>query len=106
VLDKSALVMIDAVGTGLSHAVCDHKDNEFWAVDPDIDSISRFIAQYVSHNNRTTMGRLMRKERFAKNSPVVDQSPQAKLIGVCGAKATVAICVLSADLAIEGDEDG
>ena len=52
VLDKSDLVMIDPVGTGLSHAVCDHKDNEFWAVDPDIDSVSRFIAQYVSDNNR------------------------------------------------------
>jgi len=54
VLDKSDLVMIDPVGTGLSHAVCDHKDNEFWAVDPDIDSLSRFIADYVSDNNRWT----------------------------------------------------
>ena len=53
-LDKSDLVMIDPVGTGLSHAVCDHKDDEFWAVDPDVDSISRFIAQYVSDNERWT----------------------------------------------------
>ena len=52
VLDKSDLVMIDPVGTGLSHAVCEHKDDEFWSVDPDIDSIGRFIAQYVSDNNR------------------------------------------------------
>ena len=40
VLDKSDLVMIDPVGTGISHAVCDHHDEEFWGVDPDIDSIS------------------------------------------------------------------
>ena len=40
VLDKSDLVMIDPVGTGLSHAVCDHRDDEFWGVDPDIDSVS------------------------------------------------------------------
>src|SRR5262249_4536273 len=46
------VVMIDPVGTGLSRAVCDHKDEEFWSVDPDIDSVSRFIAQYVSDNNR------------------------------------------------------
>ena len=52
VLDKSDLVMIDPVGTGVSRAVCEHKDEEFWSVDPDIDSISRFIAQYVSDNNR------------------------------------------------------
>src|SRR5690348_7248594 len=30
VLDKSDLVMIDPVGTGLSHAVCNHKDDEFF----------------------------------------------------------------------------
>jgi carboxypeptidase C (cathepsin A) len=51
-IDKSDLVMIDPVGTGLSHAVCNHKDDEFWGVDPDIDSIGRFIAQYVSDNDR------------------------------------------------------
>ncbi len=51
-LDKSDLVMIDPVGTGLSHAVCDHKDDEFWGVDPDIESVSRFIAQYLSDNIR------------------------------------------------------
>src|SRR5438132_13644684 len=54
VLDKSDLVMIDPVGTGLAHAVCDHKDDEFFGVDPDIDSLSRFIMQYVSDNNRWT----------------------------------------------------
>jgi carboxypeptidase C (cathepsin A) len=51
-IDKSDLVMIDPVGTGISHAVCNHKDDEFWGVDPDIDSIGRFIAQYVSDNGR------------------------------------------------------
>src|ERR1700676_3417713 len=64
VLDKSDLVMIDPVGTGLSHAVCDHKDNEFWAVDPDIDSVSRFIAQYVSDNNRWTSPKYLLGESY------------------------------------------
>ena len=64
VLDKSDLVMIDPVGTGLSHAVCDHKDNEFWAVDPDIDSISRFITQYVSDNNRWTSPKYLLGESY------------------------------------------
>lgn len=52
VLDKSDLVLIDPVGTGLAHAVCNHHDDEFWSVDPDVESISRFIAQYSSDNGR------------------------------------------------------
>src|SRR5213082_578957 len=64
VLDKSDLVMIDPVGTGLSHAVCDHRDDEFWAVDPDIDYVSRFIAQYVSDNNRWTSPKYLLGESY------------------------------------------
>jgi carboxypeptidase C (cathepsin A) len=64
VLDKSDLVMIDPVGTGLSHAVCDHKDDEFWGVDPDIDSISRFIAQYLSDNDRWTSPKYLVGESY------------------------------------------
>jgi carboxypeptidase C (cathepsin A) len=52
ILDKTDLVMIDPVGTGLSHAVGEAKDKDFWGVDPDIESVSRFIKQYVSDNNR------------------------------------------------------
>ena len=63
-LDKSDLVMIDPVGTGLSHAVCDHKDAEFWGVDPDIDSISRFIAQYLSDNERWSSPKYLLGESY------------------------------------------
>ena len=63
-LDKSDLVMIDPVGTGVSHAVCDHKDDEFWGVDPDIDSVSRFIAQYVSDNERWTSPKYLLGESY------------------------------------------
>ncbi|TLZ12199.1 MAG: hypothetical protein E6K31_06720 [Gammaproteobacteria bacterium] len=64
VLDKSDLVMIDPVGTGLAHAVCDHKDDEFFGVDPDIDSLSRFIMQYVSDNNRWTSPKYLLGESY------------------------------------------
>jgi carboxypeptidase C (cathepsin A) len=63
-LDKSDLVMIDPVGTGISHAVCEHKDDEFWAVDPDIDSVSRFIAQYLSDNHRWTSPKYLMGESY------------------------------------------
>ena len=64
VLDKSDLVMIDPVGTGLSHAVCNHKDDEFWGVDPDIESISRFIAQYLSDHDRWSSPRYLLGESY------------------------------------------
>ncbi|HEX4583406.1 MAG TPA: peptidase S10 [Burkholderiaceae bacterium] len=52
ILDRTDLVMIDPVGTGISRAVCGHKDEEFWGVDADVDQISRFIAQYVTDQQR------------------------------------------------------
>jgi carboxypeptidase C (cathepsin A) len=63
-LDKSDVVMIDPVGTGLSHGVCGKKDADFWSVDADVDSISRFIAQYVSDNNRWTSPKYLLGESY------------------------------------------
>jgi carboxypeptidase C (cathepsin A) len=52
VLDRTDLVMIDPVGTGFSKAVGKAKKKDFWGVDPDIESISRFIRQYITDNGR------------------------------------------------------
>ncbi len=52
VIDKTDLVMVDPVGTGLSRAVGERKDKDFWGVDADIESISRFIRQFVTENGR------------------------------------------------------
>ncbi len=51
-LDRTDLVMIDPVGTGFSKAVGEAKDADFWGVDADVDSIVRFITQYVTDNGR------------------------------------------------------
>lgn len=51
-LDVSDLVLVDPVGTGVSHAVGAHEDKEFWGVDPDIRSVSDFIVQYVTDHDR------------------------------------------------------
>ncbi len=63
-IDKSDLVMIDPVGTGISRAVCEHRDEEFWGVDPDVDSISRFITQWVSDNQRWTSPKYLLGESY------------------------------------------
>jgi carboxypeptidase C (cathepsin A) len=51
-LDKTDIVLIDPVGTGVSKAVGDKKDEDFWTVDADIDCVARFIAQYLDDNHR------------------------------------------------------
>ncbi len=52
ILDKADLVMIDPVGTGFSRPVGDAKGEDFWGVDNDIESVSNFIARYVTDNGR------------------------------------------------------
>ncbi len=52
IIDRTDLVMIDPVGTGFSKAVGEAKDKDFFGVDPDIESMSRFITEYVNENNR------------------------------------------------------
>jgi carboxypeptidase C (cathepsin A) len=63
-LDKSDLVMIDPVGTGFSRAVGAAKDKDFWGVDPDIESVSRFITQYVDDNNRWSSPKYLLGESY------------------------------------------
>ena len=52
IVDRTDLVMIDPVGTGLSKAVGKAEDKDFFGVDPDIESMSRFITEYVNENDR------------------------------------------------------
>lgn len=51
-LDRADLVMIDPVGTGFSRPVGEAEGEDFWGVDNDIESVSNFIARYVSDNGR------------------------------------------------------
>jgi carboxypeptidase C (cathepsin A) len=52
VIDITDLVMIDPVGTGISHALGKNKNADFWGVDQDIKSVSEFIKAYVMTNDR------------------------------------------------------
>lgn len=74
ILDKSDLVMIDPVGTGVSRAVGEAKEKDFWGVDPDIDSVSRFIRQYVEENGRWNSPKYLLGESYGttRSAGVVD----------------------------------
>lgn len=52
VLDRTDIVMIDPVGTGLSRPVGEAKGEDFWGVTKDAASIANFINRYVTENGR------------------------------------------------------
>lgn len=74
ILDRTDLVMIDPVGTGVSKAVGEAKDEAFWGVDPDIESVSRFIRQYVTDNGRWNSPKYLLGESYGttRSAGVVD----------------------------------
>jgi carboxypeptidase C (cathepsin A) len=51
-LDKSDLVLIDAIGTGFSRAADAEQFKKFWGVKGDIESFSEFIRLYITRNER------------------------------------------------------
>ncbi|HEY6369760.1 MAG TPA: peptidase S10 [Candidatus Sulfotelmatobacter sp.] len=53
-LDKSDLVLIDAIGTGFSRAADSEQFKKFWGVKGDIEAFSEFIRLYITRNERWT----------------------------------------------------
>ena len=51
-LDKSDLVLIDAIGTGFSRAADAEFMKKFWGVKGDIEAFSEFIRLYITRNER------------------------------------------------------
>ena len=51
-LDKSDLVLIDAIGTGFSRAENAETFKKFWGIKGDIEAFSEFIRLYISRNER------------------------------------------------------
>jgi carboxypeptidase C (cathepsin A) len=74
ILDRTDLVMIDPVGTGFSRAVGDSKDKDFFSVDADIESVSRFIKQYITENGRWNSPKYLLGESYGtvRSAGIVD----------------------------------
>jgi len=51
-LDKSDLVLVDAIGTGFSRAADSELFKKFWGVKGDIEAFSEFIRLYITRNER------------------------------------------------------
>lgn len=64
VLDKADLVMIDPIGTGLSRPMGEKEFKDFWGVDPDIESISAFIRQFLIRKGRMNSPKFLLGESY------------------------------------------
>jgi len=51
-LDKSDLVLVDAIGTGFSRGENTETSKKFWGVKGDIEGFSEFIRMYITRNER------------------------------------------------------
>jgi carboxypeptidase C (cathepsin A) len=51
-LDKSDLVLVDAIGTGFSRGESAESSKKFWGVKGDIEAFSEFIRMYISRYER------------------------------------------------------
>jgi carboxypeptidase C (cathepsin A) len=51
-VDRSDLVLVDAIGTGFSRAETPELSKKFWSVKGDIDAFSEFIRMYISRYER------------------------------------------------------
>lgn len=63
-LDVSDIVMMDPVGTGLSRGAGKSKNSDFWGVEPDIKSVSEFIKNYITENERWNSPKFLLGESY------------------------------------------
>jgi len=64
ILDKTDLVFVDAIGTGLSHAAGRSQDRDFWGVDQDVDAFARAIMRWSKLNQRWNAPKFLMGESY------------------------------------------
>lgn len=64
IIDRTDLVFLDAIGTGLSRPLGDTKGTAFWGVDQDIDAFTRGIERYVSKYDRWSSPKFLLGESY------------------------------------------
>ncbi len=63
-LDKTDLVLVDAIGTGFSRAANNELSKKFWGVKGDIEAFGEFIRLYISRYDRWTSPLYMLGESY------------------------------------------
>lgn len=108
IIDTTDLVMIDPVGTGLSHAVGKAKDKDFWGVDQDLDSMARFVVQYVNDNNRWNSPKYLLGESYGtmRSAGLVDVLQSKWNMAFNGVVLVSVFVNAQADITLAGNDLG
>lgn len=106
ILDVTDIVMMDPIGTGLSHAVGKAKNKDFWGVDQDIKMISQFIKQFVTENDRWNSPKYLIGESYGtfRNAGVVNYLQQNVGMAMNGVIMVSAVFDLRTLVFADGDD--
>ena len=106
ILDISDIVMIDPVGTGLSHAVGKAKDKDFWGVDQDIKEVSGFIKTFITQNDRWNSPKYILGESYGtlRSGGVVNYLQERMSIAVNGVILVSSILNYSTQIFTDGSD--
>ena len=64
ILDRTDIVFLDAVGTGLSRPLGKAAGKDFWSVDGDLDAFARGIERYITINGRWASPKFLLGESY------------------------------------------
>jgi len=106
ILDVSDIVMMDPIGTGLSHAVGKAKNKDFWGVDQDIKMISQFIKQFVTEQDRWNSPKYLIGESYGtfRNAGVVNYLQENVGMAMNGVVMVSAVFDLRTLVFAQGDD--
>lgn len=87
ILDVTDLVFVDPVGTGFSRPLGEHEGKEFWGLVEDATSVSEFIRDWVTANNRWNSPKFLLGESFgttraAKVALMLEKDMKMSLNGI------------------------
>ncbi|NQV72220.1 peptidase S10 [bacterium] len=75
ILDVTDMVFIDPIGTGFSRVVGEGEGKEYWGIDEDAASLTQFITQYVTRNDRWNSPKFLIGESYGttRNAVLVNR---------------------------------
>ncbi len=70
-IDVTDMVFIDPIGTGFSRVVGVGQGSDFWGIDEDASSLTQFISQYITRNQRWNSPKFLMGESYGTTRSAV-----------------------------------
>jgi carboxypeptidase C (cathepsin A) len=71
IIDVADMVFIDPIGTGFSRVIGKGQGTDFWGIDEDATSLTQFITQYVTRNQRWNSPKFLLGESYGTTRSAV-----------------------------------